>query len=200
MKNLRNLREKRGLLQKDVAANLGIDRTTYVKYERGQSEPNFETLKKLASYFDVPVEFILEIGIFKNWDLVMEYKKPIFEYLKPILDKIVPNFFTDEIVDKLSETDIMELLNSIIEKIDFTSNGKDYDINILFKNFSDEISKKIVPTEEINYNKITEKEEGMLQKFRELDPGDQKYIEGLIDRFHESKDAVVVTEEKGKAE
>lgn len=51
-----------------------------------------------------------------------------------------------------------------------------------------------------NLDKISEKEKRMLQKFRELDPGDQKYIEGLIDRFHESKDAVVVTEEKGKAE
>lgn len=41
---------------------------------------------------------------------------------------------------------------------------------------------------------ITESEKTMLQKFRELDPDDQKYIAGLIDRFHETIDAVIIKE------
>ena len=47
------------MLQKDVAALLGSDRTTYVKYESGASEPNYETLLKLAEIFGVSTDYIL---------------------------------------------------------------------------------------------------------------------------------------------
>lgn len=59
MERLKELRAARGLLQKDVAAVLGIDRTTYVKYEKGQSEPSFDILTKLADYFGVSVDYLL---------------------------------------------------------------------------------------------------------------------------------------------
>ncbi|MDY4976751.1 MAG: helix-turn-helix domain-containing protein [Clostridia bacterium] len=59
MERLRKLRESKGLYQKDVAAVLGVDRTTYVKYERGDSDPGKENLIKLANFFDVSVDYIL---------------------------------------------------------------------------------------------------------------------------------------------
>lgn len=37
--------------QKQVADFLGIERSTYAKYENGSSEPTFETLRRLAEYF-----------------------------------------------------------------------------------------------------------------------------------------------------
>ncbi len=59
MQILKRLRQSKNLYQKDVAAFLGIDRTTYVKYESGASEPDFKTIKKLADYFDVSVDYLL---------------------------------------------------------------------------------------------------------------------------------------------
>ncbi len=56
---LKQLRTSKKLLQKDVAALLGIDRTTYAKYESGASEPNYETLLKLAEIFGVSTDYIL---------------------------------------------------------------------------------------------------------------------------------------------
>lgn len=56
---LKELRKKRQVYQKDVASILGIDRTTYVKYERGQSDPDSTTLKKLADYFGVTADYLL---------------------------------------------------------------------------------------------------------------------------------------------
>ena len=47
------------MLQKDVAQRLGIDRTTYAKYESGASEPNHETLLKLSELFDVSADYLL---------------------------------------------------------------------------------------------------------------------------------------------
>lgn len=59
MNRLKDLRLQKGLLQKDIAIHLGIDRTTYVKYESGSSEPPFSTLFKLAEYFDVTIDYLL---------------------------------------------------------------------------------------------------------------------------------------------
>lgn len=56
---LKQLRTSKKILQKDVAALLGIDRTTYAKYESGASEPNYETLLKLAEIFGVSTDYIL---------------------------------------------------------------------------------------------------------------------------------------------
>lgn len=59
MKKLKELRTERGLYQKDVAEYLKIDRTTYVKYESGVSEPNHEMLCKIADFFNVTVDYLL---------------------------------------------------------------------------------------------------------------------------------------------
>lgn len=59
MERLKKLRLDRSLLQKDIASYLGIDRTTYVKYENGSSEPSNEMLSKIADYFGVTVDYLL---------------------------------------------------------------------------------------------------------------------------------------------
>ena len=56
---LRELRTEKSLFQKDVAAYLGIDRTTYVKYESGASEPPIETLIKLCNYYGVSLDYLV---------------------------------------------------------------------------------------------------------------------------------------------
>lgn len=59
MERLRSLRTAKKLYQKDVAKYLEIDRTTYVKYESGASEPDINTLRKLAVFFDVSLDYLL---------------------------------------------------------------------------------------------------------------------------------------------
>ena len=60
MEHLKQLRKSKNLLQKDMAQILGVERTTYVKYENGTSEPSNEILKKLADYFDVTTDYLLD--------------------------------------------------------------------------------------------------------------------------------------------
>ena len=59
MEHLKELRHKKSLLQKDVAEALKIDRTTYAKYETGDSEPSFEILKRIARFYDVSTDYLL---------------------------------------------------------------------------------------------------------------------------------------------
>lgn len=53
--NLVELRKKCGLTQQAVADNLGINRSTYTKYELGVSEPNIETMRELSALFNCDI-------------------------------------------------------------------------------------------------------------------------------------------------
>ena len=57
---LRDLREDKDLKQKDVADILGIHQTVYSRYERGYQTIPLEHLVKLAEFYKVSVDFLLE--------------------------------------------------------------------------------------------------------------------------------------------
>lgn len=54
---LTSLRKERKLLQADVANK--VARATYGAYEQGSRQPDFETLKKLADFFGVSLDYLL---------------------------------------------------------------------------------------------------------------------------------------------
>lgn len=56
---LRGLRKKEGLTQEEAAKKLDIARTTYSGYERGTSEPDFNTLNKIADFYDIDLNWLL---------------------------------------------------------------------------------------------------------------------------------------------
>lgn len=63
---LRSLIEERNLTQKQVAKDLNIAPSTMGGYVQGISEPDFETLKRLAQYFDVSSDYLLNIPTNKS--------------------------------------------------------------------------------------------------------------------------------------
>ncbi|MEW4130397.1 helix-turn-helix transcriptional regulator [Bacillus cereus group sp. BfR-BA-01399] len=56
---LHTLRKERKLRQEDMAKQLGIARTTYAMYEQGNREPDYNTLIKLATFFEVSIDYLL---------------------------------------------------------------------------------------------------------------------------------------------
>ena len=58
---LRMLIEERNLTQKQIAQDLNIAPSTMGGYVQGMSQPDFETLKRLAEYFDVSSDYLLDI-------------------------------------------------------------------------------------------------------------------------------------------
>lgn len=59
-KNIRNLREDRDLRQKDLAAMLNVSQNTYSQYETGVIEMTASTLIKLADFYGVSVDYLLD--------------------------------------------------------------------------------------------------------------------------------------------
>ncbi len=57
---LRYLRKHQELSQAQVAQNINILPSTYSNYEQGIREPDIATIKKLANFFDVSIDYLLE--------------------------------------------------------------------------------------------------------------------------------------------
>ncbi len=56
---LRQLLDDNDITQKQLANDLNIGTTTIGNYVRGLREPDFETLKLIANYFNVSVDYLL---------------------------------------------------------------------------------------------------------------------------------------------
>lgn len=52
---LRYLRKQDGLTQADLAKSIGLAKSSISMYENGHHEPDFETLEKIADFFNVPI-------------------------------------------------------------------------------------------------------------------------------------------------
>lgn len=59
-RRLRDLREDHDLTQKEIAAILGIQQTVYSRYERGFQAIPIEHILKLADYYNVSIDYLLE--------------------------------------------------------------------------------------------------------------------------------------------
>ena len=56
---LKELRTEKGATQKEVAEVIFCSPLVYSRYERGEREPDIDTLCKLADYFNVTVDYIV---------------------------------------------------------------------------------------------------------------------------------------------
>ena len=52
-------RERLGLTQAELADKVNVSQKSISKYERGDRQPNFETITKLANVFGVSIDYLL---------------------------------------------------------------------------------------------------------------------------------------------
>jgi len=55
---LQALKAQRNIMQKDIAASLGMSLRTYQRYEYGQVEPKLSTLIKIADFYGVSLDYL----------------------------------------------------------------------------------------------------------------------------------------------
>ena len=58
------LREQNHMTQKDLAEELGFDRSSIHSWERKGKEPSYSTLKKIAKLFSVTTDYLLGLEDF----------------------------------------------------------------------------------------------------------------------------------------
>ena len=59
IKNLKLLRNRRGISQQALAAAVGVSQQSINKYENHNIEPDANTLMKLADYFETSVDYLI---------------------------------------------------------------------------------------------------------------------------------------------
>ena len=57
---LKELRESKGISQLKLAMDLSMNQNTISRYETGVREADYATLIKLADYFNVSIDYLLE--------------------------------------------------------------------------------------------------------------------------------------------
>lgn len=57
---LKELREKRKISQLKLAMDLQLNQNAISRYETGVREADYSTLIKIADYFDVSIDYLLE--------------------------------------------------------------------------------------------------------------------------------------------
>lgn len=62
MDNLKMLRKQRGLSQAAFARDIHASQNTVSQWEKGLRQPNNDTLKEIAEYFNVSTDFLLGIS------------------------------------------------------------------------------------------------------------------------------------------
>lgn len=90
---LKELREKKGISQKELANHLNITQVQISKYELGKNEPDICTIKKIAKYFNVTIDYLLESD--ENNNILISEKD--YKTLKASFDKI--NKIFNEIIN-----------------------------------------------------------------------------------------------------
>ncbi len=103
-KVLRTLRESKGLLQKELASKLDTSTSTIGMYEQNRREPDNTMLKKIANFFHVSTDYLLD-------NVTPKSEEEEIEVLKQLL--IRNNYMTkDEEFTYQEYQNIMKLINN----------------------------------------------------------------------------------------
>ncbi|MBE6096377.1 MAG: helix-turn-helix transcriptional regulator [Schwartzia succinivorans] len=114
MNKLKYLRIMRELSQKDVADAINKSQQAYGSYEKGNRGMDIETLKLLADFYNVSIDFLVDHQVHeKNNDaqissdeltLIMRYRM-ISDTAKGIVDTIIDSEFEKVIKEKEDKTE-----------------------------------------------------------------------------------------------
>lgn len=124
-KALKRCRKFKHITQKQAAAAAGVTESMYQFYEYGKNEPTARILIALADYFDVPLDYLVGRGLFKNWEEIMENKA----FILPILQDELP-FLKNIDLNDLDEQMLMRLLPTMVQKVDISGTGDDKKIEL----------------------------------------------------------------------
>lgn len=104
---IKTLREKRGIIQEILAAELGITQQMLSKYEKDVTVIKVDILKRLAEYFNVTTDYLLGVSDVKRdltgqiklnetldeyYDMIEVYKK-LNQYDQELVQRIINNCY-----------------------------------------------------------------------------------------------------------
>lgn len=87
-KKLFALREQKNITKRRMAEKFGVSESTYGNWELGKREPDHETTKKLAKFFNISIDYLLDNDDSLNNE-VIEIKKAMENVDTPTRKRMV---------------------------------------------------------------------------------------------------------------
>jgi transcriptional regulator with XRE-family HTH domain len=91
-KRIKNLREEKGLFQRQLAANLEIDTPMYSKIERGERRAKREQVLKLAEMLETDKDELLTLWLAGQVYEIVKDEEMGQNALKILINKKSPNY------------------------------------------------------------------------------------------------------------
>lgn len=111
-KKIRNLRSKKGFSQEELAETAGLSLRTIQRIENGETEPRGNTLKRIATVFEVSSDEILDWAVQEDKGLLLNLNLSSLSFiLFPILGILVP------LIIWISKKDKIKDLNYIAKRV-----------------------------------------------------------------------------------
>lgn len=85
-KRLKALRNEKKIFQKKLASDLNLSQETISLYESNKREPDYETLNRIADYFDVSIDYLLG-------------RTHIKETIDNYIDEKIPHLISEDITN-----------------------------------------------------------------------------------------------------
>jgi transcriptional regulator with XRE-family HTH domain len=166
---LKQLRIIYNLNMKQAASLLQLPYTTYVGYEKNEREPNFDTVKSIAEILDVPVNFLLGLDVFKDWETIYNKRKMIVTSLK---ESFSLSLDPDDIIN------LIKIIDTAIYKFEFIEEDIDIYVKDSYKQLTQ--TQKYKKGVALSYDEVNH-----LKKYNSLDTYGKEFVDLVID--HELK-------------
>ena len=168
---LKELRTQKKMTQLQMAKILDTSKSNISKYEAGSVEPNLETLAKISRYFDVPVDYLLRIGVFENWDALLKNKTAIIHQISKQAQQLSLN-----IQDGLDDISFAKLVYAFDVHIEVHEDGT---VGLS--------AKDPIPTYTNDYFSntlpVSEEEKALLSLLRAANPNEKNEMIDLLSSF-----------------
>lgn len=170
-KMISKLRTEKDLSQRELASILGVSNGAIGMWETGKRQPDLDTIKKIATFFKVPTDYLLGVGIFENWDVLLKNKTFIMHQISKQTQQLSIN--TEDDVDDI-------LFAKLIYAFDVR-------INIHEDGTMELSAKDPIPTYTnncfSNISSISDTEKKLLSLYRVATSEEKNEILGLLNSF-----------------
>lgn len=97
---LKEMRERAGLKQSEVAEQVGVTPQTYMKWENGKNEPKASNLRRLAQILNVTEIELCQGELFYQDSNPIEFMKKVAQYQRLLDEVSFTSILFDHIQDK----------------------------------------------------------------------------------------------------
>lgn len=103
---LKELRKNVRKTQKEVSELIGVASSTYSMYERGEREPDFETLDKICKLFNVSSDYLIGASDYKKkyYELNAKDEKSIEKSIEKLVEELDNGLYSKDTAEYDEET------------------------------------------------------------------------------------------------